>query len=71
MFGTLGAVSRKARHLRFYGGGMKLAGNGFDVGGAKRENHGVGERRAGERRNAAPTGDNVCVDGLGGWHVVG
>lgn len=50
---------------------MKLAGNGLDVGGAKRENHGVGERRAGKGRNTAPTGDNVCVDGLGGWHVVG
>lgn len=50
---------------------MKLAGNGFDVGGAKRENHGVGESRAGEGRIAAPTGDNVCVDGVWGRHVLG
>ena len=42
---------------------MKLGGNGFDVGGAKRENHGVGESWFGRRRQTTTARDNVCVDG--------
>lgn len=50
LFGTLGAVRRKAGHLRLNGGGMKLVGNCLDVCGAKSDNHGIGESGLGNRR---------------------